>query len=334
MNKNNERSIELFELLDGYKYTFDLVEKAVELLENGADANYKQVDYPFETSLYRCLSSGASEHKFNMVKTLIQNGADVNLKADIFSPLSQSVVKNDIEIIQFLLENGADDFGHSLRSAIEQDNIEVVQLLINYGATVNHFENYNCSFLEFCNEPFRCKKRDYDYEKEPGLAIAELLISCGANPDGIKNASSSPLSEAIRHGFIDLVNLLLQNGATFGDELIFFANTIEITNFLLEKKVIANKFCKNSRGENVLIYNAIQANHELVQHWIDFGIELYETDQHGFTAFHYLIMEEKMVVFERFLPYFNIKKCDEIRSILDLIDDKKMKLQIKELLSV
>ena len=37
MNKNNERSIELFELLDGYKYTFDLVEKAVELLENGAD---------------------------------------------------------------------------------------------------------------------------------------------------------------------------------------------------------------------------------------------------------------------------------------------------------
>lgn len=332
MNKNNERSIELFELLDGYKYTFDLVEKAVELLENGADANYKQVDYPFETSLYRCLSSGASEHKFNMVKTLIQNGADVNLKADIFSPLSQSVVKNDIEIIQFLLENGADDLGNSLRCAIERDNIEVVQLLINNGANVNHFEEYNCSFLEFCNEPFRCKK-DYDYEKVPGLAIAELLISCGANPNGVENGSSSPISEAIRHNFIELVNLLLQNGAAFTDQLIFYCNTLEMTNFLLGKDMFVNKFCKNHIGQNVLIYNAMQSDYELVHYWINSGIDLYDFDKDGFTAFHYLIMEEKMVVFERFLPYFDIKKCDKIRSILDLIDDKKMKLQIKELLN-
>ncbi|NHN26642.1 hypothetical protein FIA58_013230 [Flavobacterium jejuense] len=217
-------SIELFELLDKYKYTADLVKKAVEVLKKGADSTYKQDNYPFETSLYKCLSSDESLYKFDMVKILIQNGADVNLAADIFSPLSQAVMKNDIEIIELLLENGADDLGNSLRCAIERDNIEVVQLLINNGANVNHFEEYNCSFLEFCNEPFRCKK-DYDYEKAPGLAIAELLISCGANPDGIKNAASSPLSEAIRHGFIDLVNLLLENGAKFEDQFIFCCKT-------------------------------------------------------------------------------------------------------------
>ena len=292
MSKNNELSIELFELLDKYSYTSDLVEKAVELLQKGADSSYRQDNYPFETNLYRCLSSKKSEYRLNMLKILILNGADVNLEADILSPLSQSVMKNDIEIIQLLLENGADDLGNSLRCAIEDDTIEVVQLLINHGANVNHFEEYNCSFLKFCNEPFRCKK-DYGYEKVPGLAIAELLISCGANPNGIKNALSSPLSEAIRHGFIDFVNLLLQNGAKFEDQLIFCSNTVEITNFLLEKEVLINKFCKNSRGENVLIYNAMQSNYELVQYWIDFGIELYETDQQGFTAFNYLILEEE-----------------------------------------
>lgn len=333
MNKNRELSIELFELLDTYKYTLDLVEKAVELLENGADANYKQVDYPFETSLYRCLSSGESEYKFDMVKILTQNGADVNLKSDIFSPLSQSVMKNDIEVIQFLLENGADDLGHSLRCAIEQDKIEIVQLLINYGAKCNHFEEYNCSFLKFCNEPFRCKK-DYDYEKAPGLAIAELLISCGANPNGIKNEASSPLSEAIRHGFIDLVNLLLENGAKFEDQFVFCCNTVEMTKFLLEKEMFVDKFCKNNRGENVLIYNAMQSDYELVDYWINSGIELYDFDKQGFTAFHYLIMKEKMTIFERFLPYFDIHKCNAIEPILDLIDNKKMKLRIKELLNV
>lgn len=334
MNKNRELSIELFNLLDKYKYTFDLIEKVVELLEKGADVNYKQVDYPYETSLYRCLSSGESEYKLNMVEILIQNGADVNLVADIFSPLSQAVMKNDIEIIQLLLKNGANDFGHSLRCAIEQDKIEIVQLLINYGAKCNYFEEYNCSFLEFCNEPFRLKKKDCHYEKTPGLAIAELLISCGANPNGIGEGSSSPISKAISHNFIELVNLLLQSGSEFTDQLIFCCNTVETTKFLLEKEMFINKFCKNLRGENVLIYNAMQSNYELVQYWIDSGIELYDFDKDGFTAFHYLIMEEKIDVFERFLPYFDIKKCNAIEPILDLIDHKKMKLRIKELLNI
>ena len=332
MNKNHELSIELFNLLDTYKYTLDLVEKAVELLEKGADVNYKQMEYPYETSLYRCLSSGKSEYKLNMVEVLIANGADVNLIADIFSPLSQAVMKNDIEIVQLLLKNGANDFSYSLKNAIEQDKIEMVQLLINYGAKCNCFEDYNCSFLEFCNEPFRLKKEDYHYEKTPGLAIAELLISCGANPNGVENGTSSPISEAIRHDFIELVHLLLQNGAAFTDELIFYCNTVEMTNFLLEKDMFVNKFYKNLRDENVLIYNAMQSNYELVHYWINSGIDLYDFDKQGFTAFHYLIMKEKTDVFEQFLPYFDIKKCNAIQPILDLIDHKKMKVQIEEML--
>ena len=332
MNKNDELSIDLFNLLDTYKYTLDLVEKAVELLEKGADVNYKQKEYPYETSLYRCLSSGRSEYKLNMVELLIANGADVNLVADIFSPLSQAVTKSDVEIIQLLLKNGANDLSYSLKNAIEQDKIEIVQLLINYGAKCNCFEDYNCSYLEFCNEPFRLKKEDYHYEKTPGLAIAELLIKYGANPNGVENASSSPISEAIRHDFIELVNLLLQNGADFTDELIFCCNTVEMTNFLLEKDIFDNTFCKNHIGQNVLIYNVMQSNYELAHYWIKSGIDLYDFDKQGFTAFHYLIMKESRAVFEDFLPYFDIKKCHAIKPILDLIDHKKMKAQIEEML--
>ncbi|WP_130735741.1 ankyrin repeat domain-containing protein [Flavobacterium sp. J27] len=332
MNKNNELSIELFNLLDTYKYTFDLVEKAFKLLEKGADVNYKQIEYPYETSLYRCLSSGKSEYKLSMVELLIENGADVNLAADIFSPLSQAVMKNDIEIMQLLLKNGANDFSYSLKCAIEQDEIEMVQLLINYGAQCNYFEEYNCSFLEFCNEPFRLKKEDCHYEKSPGLAMAELLISWGANPNGVENGTSSPISEAIRHNFIELVNLLLQNGAAFTDQLIFYCNTLEMTSFLLEKNMFFNKFCKNHIGQNVLIYNAMQSNYELVHYWINSGIDLYDFDQQGFTAFHYLIMKENRDVFEHFLPYFDIKICNTIKPILDLINHKEMKAQIEQML--
>ncbi|NHN26643.1 hypothetical protein FIA58_013235 [Flavobacterium jejuense] len=43
-----------------------------------------------------------------------------------------------------------------------------------------------------------------------------------------------------------------------------------MTKFLLEKEMFVNKFCKNNRGENVLIYNAMQSDYELVDYWIKF----------------------------------------------------------------
>ncbi len=92
------------------------------LIKQGADVNY-YVDKTNETPLHNALAKAGRPYYFYVVKLLVENGADVNVKTlpnietgafmrDVRTkgetPLHRAAAYADERTIQFLLDNGAD----------------------------------------------------------------------------------------------------------------------------------------------------------------------------------------------------------------------------------
>ena len=110
------------------------------LLEHGADPN---IASPRNwTPLY----SAAARNALEVAKVLIDNGAEVNTKADggVYSPLLIAAYNNSVPMVELLLEAGADTsarLSHSHRQdrgltalelAQKQGHEEIVALLLRH----------------------------------------------------------------------------------------------------------------------------------------------------------------------------------------------------------
>jgi ankyrin repeat protein len=330
-----KKTLELFELVDNRSYTEDKIDKVKALLSEGADPNYRQKEYPNETILYRVISCWYDDQRLEIVKLLFKYGVDFNMLSDIFYPLATAVGKNDIALVEFMLENGVNQgLDYALKCAIESDNIAIVTLLLTYDVDLNVFEPFEESYLTFCSEAYRCRDLKKQYEVVPGIAIAKLLIKNGADPNGIKN-DSSPILEAIRHDFFDLIDCLLESGAITAPLIPIFkyANTVQMFDFLMEKGVIKNVDKIGSENqETALIYHSQQNNIEIVKYLIEKKANLYHVDIHQKTAFHYVLWSENINHIDFMLEFYDVKKCHAISSVLDGIDNKKIISILKTIL--
>jgi len=122
------------------------------------------------------------EGNFEMVKFLIDNGADVNSKNnystiypifDVITSINNQ--KNSFEILQLLISKGADinsvdSFGNTLLyHAVEQENIALIKLLIQLGCDINH-----------CSRHDKDSVLHYAYFQK-NREIISLLINNGVN---------------------------------------------------------------------------------------------------------------------------------------------------------
>jgi ankyrin repeat protein len=337
MNKiNNEATAELFELVDQHQYTVADLEKIKSLLSKDADPNYRQKDYPNETILYRVISSHDEKKQLEIVKLLLDYGVDFNLISDIFYPIDQAVSNDNIVLVQFMLENGASHgLDEALKSAIERNYIDMVKLLLSRNVAYNEFKPYSKSYLTFCCEAYRLRDRSQQYEIQPGIVVAKLLLDQGADPNGINN-DSSPLLEAVRHDFYELVNVLLDNGILVQPEICVshYVNTPEMFQFLVDNEVIKDANEINLITEQTpLIYHTIQLNIGLVKYLIANGGNLYHKDIHNRTAFHYALWSEDSQFIDYLLDYYDVKKCHKISSVFDGTDHKKTIDKLKTILT-
>ena len=87
-----------------------------------------------------------NDNEYDKIKYLVENGADVdnyNLNKDLLAtPLIDAAYLNNVEIVKILIDNGADlNKGDSdmnpLLYAVDGANYEIVELLINAGADVS-----------------------------------------------------------------------------------------------------------------------------------------------------------------------------------------------------
>ena len=177
----------------------------------------------------------------NVLNCLIENGADVNVRSadSKCTPLMTASEVNDLTVIKFLLEHGADvhlkdkNGLTSLHYAVIDvpDGLiacEVLKCLLENGADINALTNYNSTPLMlasrscdvnvikfFLNHGSKNDGRALHFAcgRALGLDIMLCLIGNGADVNARGNDNCTPLMTASRSGHVDKINVLINHGA-------------------------------------------------------------------------------------------------------------------------
>jgi len=154
-----------------------------------------------ETALIEAASHGHME----IVKLLVDRGADVNMKGEAwYGPLHAASAGGYVEIVELLLDHGADVniFHHDkpLHYAAKNGHIRVAEILLARGANVN--------------------ARGMDESTPLGSAVAhrrkemaEYLLSKGADVNARANYGRTALFTCYANDDVEMGRLLLQHGA-------------------------------------------------------------------------------------------------------------------------
>jgi len=206
------------------------------LIERGADVNVK--NNSGETPLSVALVSGKINKLYlRIAMLLIENGAD-SKERDHY--LSMAAANNHGEIVRLLIERGADvnavNFGESiLCSALKMGHLDVARILIEKGAHVNMKTKEGETPLLIAS----AKGSIGDAKKLPYIDIVQLLLEKGANINARGNNGVTALSMALGNGHLDIARLLIDKGADLnvGGALISVIDQPKIVQLLIEKGI-------------------------------------------------------------------------------------------------
>ncbi|MBW5397594.1 ankyrin repeat domain-containing protein, partial [Brachyspira pilosicoli] len=191
------------------------------LVENGFDLESRikgGEDYPPDYD-YTPLMIAALRNDYDMVKFLVEKGANINAKthseySSLETPLLLSLDYEHIEsrydenssVAEYLINNGADinvtneDGETPLMYASKLHNIKVIELLIQKGADINAFNNYgNTALIYGVNN----------------LETVKLLVENGADVNFYKGGSTALISacEYSHERNIDVIKYLVSKKA-------------------------------------------------------------------------------------------------------------------------
>ena len=147
-----------------------------------------------------------------IAKLLVENGAEVNFKGGKLgiSPLHLAAKYAKTEVVQFLLECGADlniktsEGFTPLLLAAARSHTNVVQMLIDHGSDFKSDINIRGGRFEdsLLHLGARCAQENF----------LEFLIKSGLDINVKNNTGSTPLHTAAENGHFEIVTFLLENG--------------------------------------------------------------------------------------------------------------------------
>ena len=151
------------------------------------------------------LIEAADNGHMDVVKLLIENGADVNLKGEAwYGPLHAAAAKGHIEVVKILLENGADvNIFHQnkpLHYTAMNGHIEVARILLAHGADINAKGTDEAAPLHTAVSNNR-------------LAMLKWLLSQGANVNPRAAYGCTPLHFAAFGNNVEIGKILVEQGA-------------------------------------------------------------------------------------------------------------------------
>ena len=235
--------------------------------------------------------------RVKMVQTLLNFNAeiedDTNLKQ---TPLLLAAKNGFLEIGKLLIQHGANvnvkdqkEFT-PLHLAIMSNQIEFAELLLKNGSHVETPGNGH--------QPLH---------GAPNYEAAKLLIDHGANVNTKDLKNNSPIHNAVKRNAIDIVKLMIVNGADIKDKndeggdkndkigcetllaLAIHSRHIEIAKVLIENG--ANVSFKDSMGNSPIHY-AVESNDiDIVKLLLKEGASIHEKNDEGKTPIHLAISE-------------------------------------------
>jgi len=262
---------------------FDVVEY---LLERGA---IYQLNEPAPLGLDFVCVAALEGGYFDIVKLLVQNGADIDAKYYGKTCLYQSVEREKTETVQKLIENGASThmlFGadnHSLlHLAIQKKNYNIVQLLIVMNSDVNILNKKGYSPLHYA-------------VLEGQFNILKLLREKGAEVNTETYFSNrTPLIDAAALGELNMIKYLIDNNADMnatdseGYSTLHKAVSIDrldIVKFFGDYNANVNTF--TTPVERTPLLDAVgNGNIEMAKYLLGKGAYINAMDDKGYTALH------------------------------------------------
>ena len=258
-----------------YESMFSLVKnkKNKEFINEFKDIDEIMFDIDVKDSLgNNFMSYAIVTNNIEIVKFLLTK----NIKLDIETPDGHSLLIIPIiylyfEIIEILLEADKNIIGISivnyrdknnkipLHYAIETKNINVVKMLLDYGASINYVDNKGCNALFYA-----VSNNMYD--------LCKIAVSLIANIN-VKNCTGENILHiACNTQQYDIVNLLIENGANINaydnNEMTPLHYCIKINNIKLTKLLIDKKCNINTQdinGNTVLHYSIIENIFEIFE---------------------------------------------------------------------
>jgi len=210
-------------------------------------------------------------NKYDIVKLLISNGADVNLK-DKYSTtaLHEAVRSSNLDIVKLLLENKAD-----VNAIDRYKNTSLYRAVI--AATDLATTNNEAS-------KGKNKKDDIGKLRNNKLEIIKLLLANNAEMNCINTSGSSPIMQAIIDSNLSVLDLFIENGfnvnSYVGEEgniplsmAIRMKNKV-LFNYFLSKK--ANIRMADSMGYTPMYSAVIVDDKSTLTYFLNNGIDVNE----------------------------------------------------------
>ena len=230
-------------------------------------------------------------------------------------PLIAAVQSNNQESVKILLERGVDPNvsdakGSALIHACENPTLEIVKLLIEYGAFVNVTNNDKDTPILIASQhgyldivKFLIDAgAEYDYTpslqnpspltaacKGGRLDVVKYLISIGCDPNEANEAESLPVSVAIEYQHSDVADYIIQSTqheTELLSQLLFTAVSKRDINSI---KAIAKKkisFGTVDKQKRIATHYAADTNREILEFLLSLGSNINAKDSKGFTPLH------------------------------------------------
>ena len=149
--------------------------------------------------LIRAIETGS----LDIVKVIVNAGADVDYGADVESPLACACRLGKLNIVQYLLQQGANpnarnnDNESALFAAVRSSDQKVVQEIINQDVPINECNTAGMSPL-------------YIAVGMRSTSVVRTLLACGADPN---SSGHSPFKLAQDLKLTQIINILVTSGA-------------------------------------------------------------------------------------------------------------------------
>ncbi len=192
------------------------VQDAQHALDAGVDVNLR-----FPGDCLTALSIAAYEGNINMVKLLLDYGADLEIKDNFgHTALENATHEGHTKIVKLLVAHGAQINSETVMAAIVSRKIEIIQFLFDHGANLNAHEFANALTKASFYGP---------------VDIVKLLLVSKADVNTKDRLGHTALKTAAQQKHVEIVNLLLDHGAQIGPkEFVAGCRKLEIVQIFID----------------------------------------------------------------------------------------------------